>query len=668
MNSEKISHKLNIYITKYWASISILIIAVNLTIRFIGIPMESLYGDEIFSIFFAQQPLNQLYEILLYDRNPPLYFFLLHFWIKLFGLNSIVLKGLSVLFSLGTAYFLLKLSSRHLNKLTAILASSLFILSNVWLIASHEIRAFSLIGFLTILSFYFYLNILKQSRVSSAIGLTFVNLLLLFSHYISFYVPLLQFLCSFLFLKENKKGFRYYFFSQLIALVLYIPWIKIVIGNIPDQESFWLETANLDRLFSVFTNLSGNELVWAIHLIFLGSFIFLFLFDKNKRFIKSSFDLKVAVILLLWYLLPVLLNYFLAQFIPIFRLKYLLYASLGLILLVPYMLSVLQIHLIFRIILIGFLILPSFILFSSYPPVSENWKKYVPKIIKLKDSKTAVLICNWEKHRDFAYYYDLEIFQDYLNIGWALRTNEIHAIADSNSLKDAEYDWADKLIYVRSHDKVGDPNNTNIALLKRKNYKLCRKFGHDMLQVEIYLKDYIPCDSLVPIHMYELKDCDIWEKELVHDFYGDTCVRYFNDMENDPFCKESINQTNSPSFRGKFAAVAIDSLEYCSPLFLPIQELDTINIIDISFMAFMETFNDARVVCSIEGSGNQVFMETYEIRNSVKNLHRWEKVAARIKLPENRDKNAELRFYIWNPNPEPVYIDNVELGFKYLPI
>ncbi len=308
LNSNNFSDKVNIYLSRYWFLVYILFIGTNLLIRFIGLPQESLYGDEGFTVFFAQQPMENLYERLMYDRNPPFYFFLLHFWIKLFGLNSIVLKSLSVFFSIGTAFIIIKISTRYLNKTTAIFASLLFLLSNVWLVASHELRAFSLVGFLTVLSFYLYLNVLKRNKVSSAIGLTIVNLLLVFSHYISFYIPLLQLICSFLFLKENKKGFWYYFYSQLVALILFIPWLKIVIDNIPDKSSFWLETAGLQRLQTVFTNLSGTEFIWMIHLFILGSFILLLLIDRNKRFIKKDFEIKTALILFLWYLFPIITN------------------------------------------------------------------------------------------------------------------------------------------------------------------------------------------------------------------------------------------------------------------------------------------------------------------------------------------------------------------------
>jgi hypothetical protein len=77
----------------------------------------------------------------------------------------------------------------------------------------------------------------------------------------------------------------------------------------------------------------------------------------------------------------------------------------------------------------------------------------------------------------------------------------------------------------------------------------------------------------------------------------------------------------------------------------------------------MENFNDACIVCSIDGTIRSVFWTSYDMKNSIKNLNTWEKVSTTIKLPERRGKNTELRVYIWNPNPDPVYIDDVEICF-----
>ena len=663
-----LSEGTNRFLIKHWWLPYILIAAINLLVRLWGLSDESIYGDDAFSIFYAQQPILNVHENLLFDRNPPLYFFLLHFWIKLFGLNVFFLKGLSVLFTTGTAILLWKISVKYFNQLTGFLVSVFFVFFNGWMEVSHELRSFALVGFLTVLSFKFYLDIIRQNRKSGLFGLAITNVLLLFSHYITFYIPVVQLIGSFFYIKTNVKGFRYFILSQLLALLLYLPWIKIVIENIPEKGKFWLITPGIEQLNSVFMNISGNPFIWKTHLIILGAFILLFLIDKKKIFIKKGFDIKLAFILLLWYLLPILINFLLAQYTPIFRYKYLIYTSLGLLLLISYIISILKIHPILKLILILALFHTPYRNFKPKFIIYENWKEIVPKVIKQKDDNTMVLICDWSKHREFAYYYNLEIFKDYINIIPELKKNHIHAIADSNSLKTVLYKWADKIIYVRSHDNVGDPKNTNVALLNKNNYRLCKKFGKDYLHVEIYLKDSIACDSLIPVQFFPGENCEMWKKSLVRSFYYDTLISYFNDMENDPDCELVRNRVSSPVYQGKYAAIVIDSLEYCSPLILPIHEIDTVYAIDISLMAFIENFNDARIVISIEGGNNPVFRTNYDLKKSVKNLNTWEKVSTTIKLPDKRGENTELRVYIWNPNPDPVYIDNVKLSFRNLPL
>ena len=138
-------------------------------------------------------------------------------------------------------------------------------------------------------------------------------------------------------------------------------------------------------------------------------------------------------------------------------------------------------------------------------------------------------------------------------------------------------------------------------------------------------------------------------------------------MEKHPDCKLLDNRVNYPVYRGKYAAIVIDTMEYCSALVLPIKEIDTISVLDISMMAYMKSFNNARIVFSIEGENNKVFRTNYDIKKSVKHLNTWEKVNTSIRLPEERGENTEFRVYIWNPYPEPVYIDDVELRFRNLP-
>lgn len=655
------------FLTKYWLLPYFIIAVINFSIRFWGLSDESLFGDDAFSAFQSQQPLSNIYKNLLFDRNPPLYFFLLHFWIKLFGLNVFYMKGLSVLFTTGTAILLWKISVKYFNQLTGFLVSVFFILANGWMEVSHELRSFAMVGFLTVLSFIFYLDIIKQNRKYAIFGLAITNLLLLFSHYIAFCIPIIQLIGSLFYAKTNGKGFKYFIYSQIMAFLLYLPWIKIVIENIPEAGNFWLFTPGIPELASVFRNISGNPFIWKTHSFILIIFAGIFIFDKKKRLLKKEFDFRVALVLLLWYLLPIFVTFLLAQYTPIFRFKYVIYTSLGLLLLISYLISVLKVNLLLKTLLILFILWTPFLIFKPKIKIFENWESTVPKVLQQKDDNTVVLICDWAKHREFAYYYNKEIFKDYDNIIPELRRQNIHAIADSNSLKTVLYKWADKVIYIRSHDNMGDPNNTNVALLELNNFHLCNTFGQDFLNVEVYLKDSISCDSLKPLYIFPKENCGLWEKSISTNFFNDTLVSFSNNMELDLDCELRPNQTQVKVYNGEYAAIVVDSLQYCSPLILPIDQIDSINAIDISLLAYMEDVNDAWIVVSIEGEGNQVFRTSYNLKKSITELNTWHKVNTTFKIPDYRRTNTELRIYVWNPDPIPVYIDNVRISFKYLP-
>lgn len=645
----------------------LIILAANLIVRLWGLSEESLFGDDAFSAFHAQQPLKNIYENLLYDRNPPLYFFLLHFWIKLFGLKAFYLKGLSVLFTAGIAALLWNISVKYFNYLTGILVSIFFILLNGWMVVSHELRAFALVGFLAVLSFRFYLDIIKQNSKKGIYFLAITNVLLLFSHYISIYIPIVQLIGSLMYFRSNKKGVKYFFISQFLALLLYLPWVKIVIENIPEEGVFWLAIPGIKELYLVFEVFSGNALIWNIHLAILGIFICIILLDRKNRIVKKEFDLKLAVIVLLWYLLPVFLNFWLSQYTPIFRYKYLLYSSLGLMLLISYIISMLKIFPPLKWILILALIYPSVINFYPKVYVVENWKEIVPKVHDMQDDNTMILICNWYKHREFAYYYDQEIFKDYKHTTDKLKQNNIHAIGDSVSLKKIDYKQADKILYIRSHDNIGDPHNTNVILLKNSNYKLCKRFGSGHLYVEIYMKNHIPCNSLETIEKFPIEDCDMWEKSLVHTAYNDTLIRFYNNFEIDTICELSPNHTNTMVFEGNYASLAVDSMQYCSPLFIPVKDIGDKRSIDISMQAYMKNYSEALMVCSIGISENTSYWFGYELNNYFHSYNVWEFATISIKLPDRIDQEEEIRIYLWNPYPEPVFIDNFEVHFSNLP-
>ncbi len=480
-------------IEKNWILIYVAVAIANLVTKFWSLPAESMFNDDAFSAFYAQQPLKNLFHTLLHDRNPPFYFILLHYWIKIFGLGSIYLKGLSVLFGTATALILLKIASRYINKTAGIIVSFLYLFSNWWIIVSHELRPYSLVGFLTALSFYLFLNTIHRRRMSNLAGLAVSNVLLLFTHYMTFFIPIVQLISAFTYRKKNKTGFKYFIISQLIALVIYLPWIRIVLTNIPEKGGFWLGVPDFNTFMSVIINYSIYFKLWRIHMFLAILFIVLVILNKKYKLLKPVFNPQLMILLLLWYALPILVDYFLSQYVPVFRIEYTLYTSLGLFLFLSLVFSTIRMYEWLRLILVVGFLWYSYGWFKVTPVVWEDWKNLVPEVRKLKDENTSIILSADYKYHDFSYYYNRDYFQDYQNTINKLTNERVFLFGDSLSLKPIYYNKYPKLIFVRSHDEVTDPGNTIEKQILRNNYRLCKRFGANRLFVELYLKDSLPC-------------------------------------------------------------------------------------------------------------------------------------------------------------------------------
>ncbi len=59
---------------------------------------QSLWRDEAFSVWITQDSLGEVIRRTGGDFNPPLYYILLHFWMRIFGRSEVTLRSLSLVF------------------------------------------------------------------------------------------------------------------------------------------------------------------------------------------------------------------------------------------------------------------------------------------------------------------------------------------------------------------------------------------------------------------------------------------------------------------------------------------------------------------------------------------------------------------------------------------
>ena len=145
----KFDKKLLIFIT--------LLTLAALCLRLINISNAALWIDELYCYDIALKP--NLTEILktvfLTDLHAPLFFIILHFWIKLLGSTDWVLILLPVIFStlsVPVGYFICK---KLFDTKTAVIFSLLNTFSALEIYYAQELKFYSMLPLLGLLSFYF---------------------------------------------------------------------------------------------------------------------------------------------------------------------------------------------------------------------------------------------------------------------------------------------------------------------------------------------------------------------------------------------------------------------------------------------------------------------------------------------------------------------------------
>lgn len=128
----------------YWMTLAA-IVAVGLCLRWWNLGGESLWFDEAYTAFAAQQTPARLIELVRVDNSPPLYYLLMRFWTAVFGESEFSLRAPSALAGsialILTAYLARRWLDDQLSELVAVaLAAVSFLLIRY----AHEARGYEI--------------------------------------------------------------------------------------------------------------------------------------------------------------------------------------------------------------------------------------------------------------------------------------------------------------------------------------------------------------------------------------------------------------------------------------------------------------------------------------------------------------------------------------------
>ncbi|HPQ39046.1 MAG TPA: glycosyltransferase family 39 protein [bacterium] len=138
---------------KHWC-IAALILVSAAGIRLTGLDRQALWGDEACMVFLCQESSTDIVDALAssdrpdVDVAPPLYFLLLHGWMRLLGTSIWAFRGFSALFGVLAVAAVMGLGRRLFNTATGLFAGALAAIHPFQVWYSQEGRMYAMAAFL----------------------------------------------------------------------------------------------------------------------------------------------------------------------------------------------------------------------------------------------------------------------------------------------------------------------------------------------------------------------------------------------------------------------------------------------------------------------------------------------------------------------------------------
>ena len=238
------------------------LIAVSLLVR-TGDLETGFWIDEGLSVGIADRPLLEIPGVLRQDGSPPLYYLLLHGWLRVAGDGEVATHVLSLIFALlciPAAWWALR---APFGVRTAWIGATLLALNPFLTTYAQETRMYSLVVLLGVLACGAYLRslVMRRPRWSVPLGLTLAALL--YTHnWALFFGAAAGLVWLGLVLVghgEQRRGLlRDGAIAFGLAALLYLPWLPTTLFQAAHTGAPWALRPSLDALPEVFARLLGS--------------------------------------------------------------------------------------------------------------------------------------------------------------------------------------------------------------------------------------------------------------------------------------------------------------------------------------------------------------------------------------------------------------------------
>ena len=382
---------------------------------------QSFWFDEIVSLKIAEKNIVESWQYLQWENNPPLHYWFLHFWVKIFGEEELALRLSSLLFFIFDLmlFYLLgrRLTGRHA---AGLFSSFLAAASSYYLFTSMDARMYPMLLFFSLLSFYFFWQWLATGKKRLCFFYIVAAVLALYTHLTALFVILITSAYWFyhhFYLNKKQPSWISWLLANIIVILFFLPWLwRFTVHNLARLNGaawYFHTTAAGFFLFEIpraffFLGLETQFLEFFGLIIF--GLILAVVFIKNIRWSLADKEIKLnfkllppAVFAFLIFIIPLALGFILQVWVT----KYYIIGSAGLFLLLGIGFSDLKIKPVFKKALIAavFILLLPNSAFIIKTQGQYQWEKVARYVVEEEKSGDILLFPASVYELLFRYYY-----------------------------------------------------------------------------------------------------------------------------------------------------------------------------------------------------------------------------------------------------------------------
>lgn len=238
-------------------------------LRVYHLASQSLWYDEAFSAYLARLPLAEITSLTAGDIHPPLYYYLLHFWVTLAGSTEFALRFLSAVASTLTvpAVFLLTLElglgsdatghqpSRR-GVATALAVAAITAISPAYVWYAQEARMYALLTLLGVLTSISLLRWLQRPDGGSnrdLVAWCALSVTAVYIHFYAFFLVVFQVTFAawrMLAAPDRRARLRAGGATLAVVVLAYLPWLGFTVTRLGADVSYWEGTLKVDEIVS----------------------------------------------------------------------------------------------------------------------------------------------------------------------------------------------------------------------------------------------------------------------------------------------------------------------------------------------------------------------------------------------------------------------------------